>query len=97
MGDLTASFFKRRQNLGRGAKYPLLDMYDFIVMSLLLINIGSFVVYFLFDYDGPYLLSLIWNGGWWNVPLFTLLIVTPILHRGVNIIGYKIGVKNEPW
>ena len=103
LGDLTASFFKRRQNLGRGAKYPLLDMYDFIVMSLLLINIGSFVAYFMIElvggaeYDSPYLIYLIWSGGWWNVPLFTLLIVTPILHRGVNIIGYKIGVKNEPW
>jgi hypothetical protein len=32
-----------------------------------------------------------------HVPLFTLLIATPILHRGVNIIGFKIGVKNEPW
>ena len=83
-GDLTASFFKRRQNLNRGDKYPLLDMYDFIVMSLLL--------------------TLILGGGWLQtwildgiVPLFTLLIVTPILHRGVNIIGFKIGLKNEPW
>ena len=83
-GDLTASFFKRRQNLKRGDKYPLLDMYDFIVMSLLL--------------------TLILGGGWletWildgTVPLFTLLIATPILHRGVNIIGFKIGLKNEPW
>ena len=92
LGDLTASFFKRRQNLGRGAKYPLLDMYDFIVMSLLLTAIGSIVVN-----DAPYLFVLIEGGGWWNVPLFTLLILTPILHRGVNIIGYKIGVKNEPW
>ena len=83
-GDLSASFFKRRQNLNRGDKYPLLDMYDFIVMSLLL--------------------TLILGGGWLQtwildgiVPLFTLLIVTPILHRGVNIIGFKIGLKNEPW
>jgi len=83
-GDLTASFFKRRQNLNRGDKYPLLDMYDFIAMSLLL--------------------TLILGGGWLQtwildgiVPLFTLLIATPILHRGVNIIGFKIGLKNEPW
>ncbi len=83
-GDLTASFFKRRQNLNRGDKYPILDMYDFIAMSLLL--------------------TLILGGGWLQtwvldgiVPLFTLLIVTPILHRGVNIIGFKIGLKNEPW
>ena len=36
LGDMTASFYKRRKNLDRGAKYPLLDMYDFIAMSLLL-------------------------------------------------------------
>ena len=83
-GDLTASFFKRRQNLNRGDKYPLLDMYDFIVMSLLL----TFIL------GGDWLQTWIFDG---NVPLFTLLIATPILHRGVNIIGFKIGLKNEPW
>ena len=83
-GDLTASFFKRRQNLKRGDKYPLLDMYDFIVMSLLL----TFIL------GGGWLQTWIFDG---TVPLFTLLIATPILHRGVNIIGFKIGLKNEPW
>ena len=83
-GDLTASFFKRRQNLTRGDKYPLLDMYDFMVMSLLL----TFIL------GGGWLQTWIFDG---TVPLFTLLIATPILHRGVNIIGVKIGLKNEPW
>ena len=83
-GDMTASFYKRRQNLQRGDKFALLDMYDFIIMSLLLC--------FIFQRD--WLLSWILDG--W-VPLFTILILTPFLHRGVNIIGYKIGVKNEPW
>ena len=83
-GDLTASFFKRRQNLNRGDKYPILDMYDFIAMSLLLtLILGK-----------GWLQSWIFDG---TVPLFTLLIATPILHRGVNIIGFKIGLKNEPW
>ncbi len=83
-GDMTASFYKRRQNLKRGDKFAILDMYDFIVMSLLLC--------FIFQRD--WLLSWILDG--W-VPLFTILVLTPFLHRGVNIIGYKIGVKNEPW
>ena len=83
-GDMTASFYKRRQNLQRGDKFALLDMYDFIIMSLLLC--------FIFQRD--WLLSWILDG--W-VPLFTILVLTPFLHRGVNIIGYKIGVKNEPW
>ena len=83
-GDMTASFYKRRQNLQRGDKFAILDMYDFIFMSLLLC--------FVFQRD--WLLSWILDG--W-VPLFTILILTPFLHRGVNIIGYNIGVKNEPW
>ena len=83
-GDMAASFYKRRQNLQRGDKFALLDMYDFIFMSLLLC--------FIFQRD--WLLSWILDG--W-VPLFTILFLTPFLHRGVNIIGYKIGVKNEPW
>ena len=83
-GDMTASFYKRRQNLQRGDKFPLLDMYDFIFMSLLMC----------FIFEREWLLSWILDG--W-VPLFTILVLTPFLHRGVNIIGYKIGVKNEPW
>ena len=29
--------------------------------------------------------------------LIVILILTPILHRAVNIIGYICGVKKEPW
>tara|TARA_B100000586_G_scaffold253017_1_gene213371 strand:+ start:138 stop:722 length:585 start_codon:yes stop_codon:yes gene_type:complete len=83
-GDMTASFIKRRSQLKRGDKSPLLDMFDFIGMALLL----SFI------FANEWLMSWILDG---YVPLFTLLIATPILHRGVNIIGFKIGVKNEPW
>lgn len=83
-GDMTASFIKRRSQLKRGDKSSLLDMFDFIGMALLL----SFI------FANEWLMSWILDG---YVPLFTLLIATPILHRGVNIIGFKIGVKNEPW
>ena len=83
-GDMAASFYKRRQNLLRGDKFAILDMYDFIFMSLLLCII----------FQRDWLLSWILDG--W-APLFTVLILTPFLHRGVNIICYNIGVKNEPW
>ena len=83
-GDLTASYYKRRQNLQRGDKFTLLDMYDFIFMSIILC----------FIFERNWLLSWILDG--WT-PLFTILLLTPFLHRGVNIIGYKIGIKNEPW
>jgi len=83
-GDMSASFYKRRQNLKRGDKFALLDMYDFIFMTLLLC----------FIFQNSWLMSWILDS--WS-PLFIILFLTPILHRGVNIIGYKIGVKNEPW
>jgi len=83
-GDMTASFIKRRSQLKRGDKSSLLDMFDFIGMALLL----SFI------FANEWLMSWILDG---YVPLLTLLIATPILHRGVNIIGFKIGIKNEPW
>ncbi len=83
-GDMSASFFKRRSSLKRGDKSPVLDMFDFIGMALFLTIVfgNGWLQSWLFDGVGP---------------LFTLLLLTPILHRGVNIIGFKIGVKNEPW
>ena len=83
-GDMSASFFKRRGNLKRGDKSPVLDMFDFVGMALILTLIfgNGWIQSWLFDGVGP---------------LCTLLLLTPILHRGVNIIGFKIGVKNEPW
>jgi CDP-2,3-bis-(O-geranylgeranyl)-sn-glycerol synthase len=29
--------------------------------------------------------------------ILIVLVVTPILHRATNIIGYKIKAKKEPW
>ena len=31
------------------------------------------------------------------VALIALLLFVPILHRAVNIIGFKLGKKKEPW
>ena len=83
-GDMVASFYKRRQNLQRGDKFQILYMYDFVFMSLLLCLI----------FQRDWLLSWFLDG--WR-PIFTILVLTPFLHRGVNIIGYKLGVKKEPW
>ena len=83
-GDIAASFIKRRKGHERGTKSPLLDMYDFIF--------------------GALILTWLFGEGWLNhwlfsdwVPLITLIIATPILHRSVNILGYKLGVKQVPW
>ena len=31
------------------------------------------------------------------VALIALLVFVPVLHRTVNIIGFKLGKKKEPW
>ncbi|MDD1741678.1 MAG: CDP-archaeol synthase, partial [Methanothrix sp.] len=29
--------------------------------------------------------------------ILVVLIITPVLHRITNIIGYRMGAKREPW
>ncbi|BDC36346.1 MAG: CDP-2,3-bis-(O-geranylgeranyl)-sn-glycerol synthase [Candidatus Methanoliparum thermophilum] len=84
-GDLTKSFFKRRLGLERGAPLPLLDQLDFVF--------GSWLLSFIFVREW-FLNSFLYEYG--NV-IIVILIVTPLLHLSVNYIGYKLGVKKEPW
>ena len=82
LGDVCKSFFKRRLGKEQGAKWPIADIYDLVAGALLLV--------------------LVVDPGW----LFTnmtlgvfilILILTPILHRAINIIGYRFKVKEVPW
>ncbi len=82
LGDVVASFLKRRLNLKRGQAFPLVDQLDFAI--------------------GAWLITIIFAGQWFfqNFTveiIFAALILTPIFHLIVNIIGYKIGVSREPW
>lgn len=82
LGDLAGSFLKRRIGRERGAPVPGLDQLDFVLGAL-----G---------------LSLVADVGWF-LATFTLpivgavLVLTPLLHVGTNVIGYRLGLKNEPW
>ena len=76
------SFFKRRLGKERGDAWPVADQYDLVL--------GAFVLTLAFD--PSWLLSVV------TLPvLVAILILTPVLHRSVNIIGYRIKVKKEPW
>ncbi len=82
LGDIVAAFFKRRLGLKRGAPLFVIDQLDFVIGSWLL----------------TMLLAPQWF--WQNFTpqiILIVLIITPILHRLTNIIGYKIGAKREPW
>lgn len=82
LGDIVASFFKRRMGLKRGAKLYLVDQLDFVL--------GAWVL--------TALLSPAWFWEHFTLEVaIVILIITPILHRLTNIIGYMIGAKREPW
>lgn len=90
VGDIAASFIKRRLGKERGARWLGPDQYDFILGALLFGLIAS-------------LATATAVGSIWFLDAFTLgpvlviLILTPGLHLLVNMIGYWIGVKEVPW
>jgi len=86
LGDSAGSFIKRRLDIGRGSKAPILDQYNFVI--------GAIVLVLAFRTDW-FLDHFVEGNGIYGLILF--LIVVPLLHRGVNIIGYKMGKKDVPW
>ena len=77
-----AAFFKRRMGLQRGAPLFIIDQLDFVI--------------------GAWLLTLITAPDWFMqhftiTIILIVLLITPILHRVTNIIGYRMGAKREPW
>ncbi len=86
LGDICGSFVKRRLGKKRGEKMFILDQYDFVL--------GSFILTSLLFHEwmiNTYLLDDRWTA------LLLIIVLIPLLHRGVNTIGYKIGLKKEPW
>ncbi|MFQ5885135.1 MAG: CDP-archaeol synthase, partial [Thermoplasmata archaeon] len=67
-------------------KAPGLDQYDFLIGTILLLAIFQ-THWFLAHY-------IYWEA---TLGLIAVLVLTPALHRIVNIIGYKIGKKEVPW
>ena len=85
LGDLYGAFIKRRFHKPRGTKAPILDRYDFVAGGLgaaALVPAWSSPRFF----EGSALLGLL-----------AIILITPALHRAVNIIGYRMGKKREPW
>ncbi|WP_265108330.1 CDP-2,3-bis-(O-geranylgeranyl)-sn-glycerol synthase [Halosolutus halophilus] len=82
LGDVLASFLKRRTGRQRGAMFPGLDQLDFVVVSLPLTA----------------LLATEWfrEVFTWDV-ILVVVVLTPLLHVTTNVIAYQLGLKNEPW
>ncbi|MDI9633990.1 MAG: CDP-2,3-bis-(O-geranylgeranyl)-sn-glycerol synthase [Methanolinea sp.] len=81
-GDLAKSFLKRRLGKPSGERWPVADQYDLVAGAFLLAGI----------FDPAWLLSAV------TLPvLLWILVLTPLLHRAANVIGYLAGVKDVPW
>ena len=82
LGDIGASFLKRRLDRERGAAVPGLDQLDFVV--------GALVLAFLF--------APRWTAAAFPLPALAVVVVaTPLLHLGTNVAAYGAGLKAEPW
>lgn len=82
LGDIGGSFLKRRIGRARGAAVPGLDQLDFVI--------GALVVTFV--------LAPAWAAATFTpAVVVAILVITPVLHFGTNVIGYGLGLKREPW
>ena len=87
VGDSIGSFVKRRRGLKRegdvSSKAPLLDTLPFAILIFI-----AGLVLFPGQIVGQTVL----------IPsMLALLVLTPLIHRGVNILGYKLGLKEVPY
>ena len=82
LGDILASFVKRRTGRERGAAFPGVDQLDFVVVSLVLTAVAAHG-WFLEHFTLPVIAAI--------------LLLTPALHLTTNGIAYQLGLKDEPW
>ncbi len=82
-GDALGSFIKRRLGMKSGHSAFLLDQWPFVLVSFL----------FLYLFNSPFFMKYYGN----IIGFVTILIVTPPLHRAINIIGYRMKRKDVPW
>ncbi|MFB6071364.1 MAG: CDP-2,3-bis-(O-geranylgeranyl)-sn-glycerol synthase [Halobacterium sp.] len=82
LGDILASFLKRRTGRERGAAFPLVDQLDFVVLALACTALAApqwFRETFTLDV------------------LLVVLVLTPVLHVATNVAAYLLELKEEPW
>ena len=83
LGDMAGSFIKRRIGMKRGARGSILDQWPFVIASFMLVF--AFARDFFMEFYGDL------------IPIAVILIITPPIHRGVNILAYKYKMKDVPW
>lgn len=92
VGDAFESFVKRRTGRDRGEKWFPWDQLDFILGALFF---GAMVGLAL-DATGAVTPNVF--EALFTLPrLLVILLLTPVLHLGVNFLGWKLGLKDVPW
>lgn len=82
LGDIGASFVKRRSGRERGKPMPPIDQLDFVI--------GAFAVTLPLAHD--------WFVDQFTLPVIAaVVVITPLLHVSTNWIAYQLGLKDEPW
>ncbi len=82
LGDAVKSYAKRRLGKGRGAKFQLADQYDFVLGAWVL-TAAVFPAWFRENFSVE--------------AMVVVVAVTFFLHRGVSVLGHRMGLKAEPW
>jgi CDP-2,3-bis-(O-geranylgeranyl)-sn-glycerol synthase len=82
LGDIGASFLKRRTGRERGAPFPGVDQLDFVVGALLLAFLAA--PGWVLETFTPLIVALVF-------------VMTPLLHIGTNAGAYLLGLKDEPY
>ncbi|MFW6153402.1 MAG: CDP-2,3-bis-(O-geranylgeranyl)-sn-glycerol synthase [Halobacteriota archaeon] len=82
LGDIGASFLKRRLGHERGSAVVGLDQYDLVIGSL---GLTALVAWgWLAAVLTPWI-------------LVAIIVATPLLHLATNMIAYALGLKDVPW
>lgn len=82
LGDAVKSYAKRRVGKERGQRLPIADQYDFVLGAWIL-SFALFPAWFAASFPP-------------GAAVF-ILVITFALHRGVSTLGYRMGLKAEPW
>ncbi|MFB6106580.1 MAG: CDP-2,3-bis-(O-geranylgeranyl)-sn-glycerol synthase [Halobacteriaceae archaeon] len=82
LGDVVASFLKRRTGRARGMPVPGVDQLDFVAGALVLTALAAPA----------------WTRATFTLPVLAAVVVlTPLLHLSTNAGAYALGLKDEPW
>jgi CDP-2,3-bis-(O-geranylgeranyl)-sn-glycerol synthase len=80
-GDKLGSFLKRRLDIEGGEKFEYFDQLGFLVCALAFASIAE-----------PQVAVSLGPTGY-----VVLIALSYLVHRGANIVGYWLGLKNVPW